>query len=95
MSYQESQSRLCQTSRLRVLGKKPGLVVSSWLGQKAHIQEDVGLKPAVYWMNVSNASYYICNEKGNKGSQKGHTKKKRIKINETVKMLVFEVSRFS
>jgi len=27
-------------------------------------------------MDVSNASYYIFNEKGNKGSQMGHTKKK-------------------
>jgi hypothetical protein len=27
-------------------------------------------------MDVSDASYYIFNEKGNKGSQMGHTKKK-------------------
>jgi hypothetical protein len=46
----------------------------SWLGQKAHVQEVVGSNPAVYWMDVSNASY-IFNEKGNKGSQMGHTKK--------------------
>jgi hypothetical protein len=26
-------------------------------------------------MDVSDASYYIFNEKGNKGSQMGHTKK--------------------
>jgi hypothetical protein len=26
-------------------------------------------------MDVSNTSYYIFNEKGNKGSQMGHTKK--------------------
>jgi hypothetical protein len=26
-------------------------------------------------MDVSNASYYIFNENGNKGSQMGHTKK--------------------
>jgi hypothetical protein len=26
-------------------------------------------------MDVSDASYYILNEKGNKGSQMGHTKK--------------------
>jgi hypothetical protein len=39
----------------------------------------VGLNPAVYWMNVSDASYYIFNEKGNKGSQMGHTKKNIFK----------------
>jgi hypothetical protein len=43
----------------------------------AHVQEVVGLNPAVYWMDVSDAnSYYIFNEKGNKGSQMGLTKKK-------------------
>jgi hypothetical protein len=30
-------------------------------------------------MDVSDASYYIFNEKGNKGSQMGHTKKIFIK----------------
>jgi hypothetical protein len=30
-------------------------------------------------MDVSDASYYIFNEKGNKGSQMGHTKKKNLK----------------
>jgi hypothetical protein len=35
----------------------------------------VGSIPAVYWMDVSDASYYILNEKGNKDSQMGHTKK--------------------
>jgi hypothetical protein len=35
----------------------------------------VGSKPAVYWMDVSVAGYYIFNDKGNKGSQMGHTKK--------------------
>ncbi len=34
-----------------------------------------GLNPLVYWMDASDASYYIFNEKGNKGSQMGHTKK--------------------
>jgi hypothetical protein len=33
-----------------------------------------GLNPAVYWIDVSDASYYM-NEKGNKGSQMGLTKK--------------------
>ncbi len=41
-----------------------------WLGQKAHVQEVVGSNPAVYLMDVSDASYYIFNEEGNKGSQK-------------------------
>jgi hypothetical protein len=36
----------------------------------------VGSNPAAYWMDVSDASYYIFNEKKkNKGSQMGHTKK--------------------
>jgi hypothetical protein len=39
----------------------------------------VGLNLAVYWMDVSDASYYIFNEKANKGSQTGHTKKYFIK----------------
>jgi hypothetical protein len=38
-----------------------------------------GSNPAIYWMDVSNASYYIFNEKENKGSQMGHTKKKYLK----------------
>jgi hypothetical protein len=42
----------------------------------AHDQEVVGLKPdTVYWMDVSNASYYIQENNENKGSQTGHTKK--------------------
>jgi hypothetical protein len=39
----------------------------------------VGSNPAMYWMDVSGASYYIFNEKGNKGSKRGHTKKKYLK----------------
>jgi hypothetical protein len=35
----------------------------------------MGSNPAVYWMNISHASFYIFNGKGNKGSQMGHTKK--------------------
>jgi hypothetical protein len=35
----------------------------------------MGLNPAVYWMDVSNCNF---NEKGNKGSQMGQTKKKYI-----------------
>jgi hypothetical protein len=31
-------------------------------------------------MDVSDASYYIFNEKGNKGSQMGHTKKFKKKM---------------
>jgi hypothetical protein len=30
-------------------------------------------------MDVSDPSYYVFNEKGNKGSQMGHTKKKKKK----------------
>jgi hypothetical protein len=45
-------------------------------GRKIHVQEVVGSNPAVYWMDVSDASYYIYIEKKkNKGSQIGHTKK--------------------
>jgi len=52
----------------------------SWLRQTAHDQEVVGSNPGtIYWMDVSDDSYYINinvheNNK-NKGSQKGHTKK--------------------
>jgi hypothetical protein len=35
----------------------------------------VGSNSAIYWMDVSDASYYIFNEKENKGSQMGHTNK--------------------
>jgi hypothetical protein len=31
---------------------------------------------AVYWMDVSDASYYIQENNENKGSRMGHTKKK-------------------
>jgi hypothetical protein len=42
----------------------------------AHDQEIVGSNPGtVYWMDVSNASYYIIENIENKGSQMGHTKK--------------------
>ncbi len=51
---------------------------------EAHVQEVIGLNPAVYWMDVSNASYYISNESNekekNKGRQMGHTKNKNKKI---------------
>jgi hypothetical protein len=33
------------------------------LGLKAHVQEVVGSNPAVYWMDISDASCYIYNEK--------------------------------
>jgi hypothetical protein len=36
-------------------------------------------------MDVSDASYYIFNKKGNKGSQMGHTKKKIFKKNKKKK----------
>jgi hypothetical protein len=42
----------------------------------AHDQEVVGLNPgAVYWIDVSDTSYYIQENNGNKGSRMGHTKK--------------------
>jgi hypothetical protein len=42
----------------------------------AHDQEIVGSNHGtVYWMDVSNASYYIQEKMKNKGSQMGHTKK--------------------
>jgi hypothetical protein len=39
------------------------------------MQEVVGSNPAVYWMDGSDASYYIFNEKGNQGRQMAQTKK--------------------
>jgi hypothetical protein len=43
----------------------------------------VGSNPAVYWMDVSDASYYISiKKKNNKGSQMGYTKKNILKNNE-------------
>ncbi len=42
----------------------------------AHDQEVVGSNPGtVYWMDVSDASYYIQENNENKGSRMGHTKK--------------------
>jgi hypothetical protein len=52
------------------------------LGQKIHVQKAVGSNPAVYWIDVSDASYYIYIErKKNKGSQMGHTKKNKVREN--------------
>jgi hypothetical protein len=34
-----------------------------------------GFESRIYWMDVSDVSYYIFNEKENKGSQMGQTKK--------------------
>ena len=51
-----------------------------WLRQTAHDQEIVGSNPGtVYWMDVTDASYYIKQNIKNKGSRMGHTKKKYIK----------------
>jgi hypothetical protein len=42
----------------------------------AHDQEIMGSNPCtVYWMDVSDASYYNKRKIENKGSQMGHTKK--------------------
>jgi hypothetical protein len=48
------------------------------IGQRTHDSRprSVGSNPTVYWMDGRDASYYIFIEKKNKGSQKGHTKKK-------------------
>ncbi len=49
----------------------------------AHGQEVVGSNPGtVYWMDVSDASYYIQENNENKGSRMGHTKKKEKKKEE-------------
>jgi hypothetical protein len=51
--------------------------------KKTHVQEVVGLNPTVYWMDVSDASYYISNEKkkrikvANWGSPKKYLKQKQ------------------
>jgi hypothetical protein len=47
------------------------------------VLEDVGLNPAVHWMDVSNASYHIPKNNKNKDSQMGHTKKIILKKIET------------
>jgi hypothetical protein len=49
-----------------------------WLRQMAHDQEVVGSNPdTLYWMDVSDASFYINIQETNKnkGSRTGHTKK--------------------
>jgi hypothetical protein len=39
-----------------------------WLRQTAHDQEVMGLNPGtIYWMDVSNAGYYIHENNKNKG----------------------------
>jgi hypothetical protein len=53
-------------------------MVYLWLRQTAHDLEVVGSNPGtVYWMDVSDASYYINTQENNenKGSQMWHTKK--------------------
>jgi hypothetical protein len=59
-----------------------------WLRHPSHDQEVVGSNPStIYWMDVSDASYYINIHKNNKnkGSRMGHTKnifkKKILKLN--------------
>jgi hypothetical protein len=47
-----------------------------WLRLRTHDQEVVGSNPStVYWMDVSDASYYIHKNNKNKGSGMGQTKK--------------------
>jgi hypothetical protein len=57
-------------SKVFKAGKKPGLVVKA---EGSH-PRGRGFESTVYWMDVSDASYYIFNEKGNKSSQMGHKK---------------------
>ncbi len=52
-------------------GKKPGLVVRA----EGLCPRGRGFKSRGILMDVSDVSYYVFNEKGNKGSQIGHTKK--------------------
>jgi hypothetical protein len=64
-----------------------------WLRQTAHDQEVVGSNPSsVYWMDVSDAGYYIHENNENKGSQMGLTKTKFVPLNSvegsTLKVLV-------
>ncbi len=59
------------------LGEKPGLVV---VREKDSRPRGRGFESSLI-LDVSDASYYISNEKkNNKGSQMGHTKKKYLKI---------------
>jgi hypothetical protein len=52
---------------------------SSGKGRRLMIKRSWVQTGTVYWMDVSNASYYIHENNENKGSRMGHTKKK-IKI---------------
>jgi hypothetical protein len=45
---------------------------------QTHNQEDVGLNPTVYWMDISAPCYYT-EIKNNKGNQMGAHQKKFIK----------------
>jgi hypothetical protein len=56
----------------------------------AHDQEVVGSNPGtVYWMDVSDASYYIHNNNENKGSQKKKKKKKRSSLEYYFNKIIF------
>ena len=47
-------------------------------------KEIVGSNPGtVYWMDISNTSYYMHKNNENKGSQMGHTKKYLERLIET------------
>jgi hypothetical protein len=59
-----------------------------WLRQRTHDQEVLGLSPdTVYWMDLSDARYYIHENNKNRGSRMGHTKKKIFKKNITVNIM--------
>jgi len=57
-------------------GEKPGLVVRA----EGSCPRSRGFKSRRILDNVSDASYYIFSEKGNKGSQMDNTKIKKIRI---------------
>jgi hypothetical protein len=58
----------------------------------------MGSNPAIYWMDVSNKASYYIEQKKNKGSQIGHTKKKYLKQKKLTyfegKKHIFETERF-
>jgi len=63
------------------------------LRQMAHDQEVVGSnRGTVYWMDLSNWPTITLKKIGNKGSQMGHTKKKRLFISSYAYRFVNETS---
>jgi hypothetical protein len=70
VTCKDKQKYLCKARAM--------VLVVKWLRQMAHNQEVVGLNPGtVYWMDVSDANYYIHKNNKNKGSSMGHIKQKK------------------